>query len=155
MLLSRLFQTPQNIAIKIYFSVNFDVSTITWASQVVLVVKNLPAKAGDIRDMGSIPGSGRSPGGGHGNPLQYSCLENSMDRGAWQALSIGLQRIGHDTHTITLWGDTLNKIDESRAILGGVVVWDRVIMNCLHSPYLYRQLSRQLFKNFRIQLSAS
>ena len=48
-------------------------------------VKNLPAKAGDIRDMGSIPGSGRSPGGGHGNPLQYSCLENPMDRGAWWA----------------------------------------------------------------------
>ena len=101
-------------------------STITWASQVVLVVKNLPAKAGDIRDMGSIPGSGRSPGGGHGNPLQYSCLENSMDRGAWWAPSIGLQRAGPDTHTITLWGDTINKIDESKAILGGMVVWDRV-----------------------------
>ena len=101
-------------------------STITWASQVVLVVKNLPAKAGDIRDMGSIPESGRSPGGGHGNPLQYSCLENSMDRGAWWAPSIGLQRAGPDTHTITLWGDTINKIDESKAILGGMVVWDRV-----------------------------
>ena len=46
------------------------------ASQVALVVKNLPANAGDIRDVGSIPGSERSPGGGHGNPLQYSCLEN-------------------------------------------------------------------------------
>ena len=65
-------------------------STITWASQVVLVVRNLPAKAGDIRDMGSIPGSGRSPGGGHGNPLQYSCLENPMDRGAWQATIHGV-----------------------------------------------------------------
>ena len=54
------------------------------ASQVALVVKNLPTSAGDIRDMGLIPGLGRSPGGGHGNPLQYSCLENSMDRGAWQ-----------------------------------------------------------------------
>ena len=54
-----------------------------WASQVVLVVKNPPANAEDIRDAGSIPGSGRSPGGGHGNPLQYSCLENPMDRGAW------------------------------------------------------------------------
>ena len=51
-------------------------------SQVALVVKNLPAKAGDIRDSGSISGSGRSPGGGHGSPLQYSCLENPMDRGA-------------------------------------------------------------------------
>ena len=52
-------------------------------SQVVLVVKNLPAGPGDIRDMGSIPGSGRSPGRGNGNPLQYSCLENPMDKGAW------------------------------------------------------------------------
>ena len=51
--------------------------------QVALVVKNLPANAGDIRDMGLIPGSGRSPGEGNGNPLQYSCQENSVDRGAW------------------------------------------------------------------------
>ena len=50
-----------------------------------LVVKNLPANAGDIRDVGSIPGLGISLGGGHGSPLQYSCLENSMDRGAWWA----------------------------------------------------------------------
>ena len=49
------------------------------------VVKNLPADTEDIRDVGSIPGSGRFPGGGHGNPLQYSCLENAMDRGAWKA----------------------------------------------------------------------
>ena len=49
------------------------------------MVKNLTANAGDIRDLGLIPGLGRSPGGGNGNPLQYSCLENSMDRGAWQA----------------------------------------------------------------------
>ena len=47
------------------------------------MVNNLPASAGDIRDVGLIPGSGRSPGGGHGNSLQYSCLENPMDRGAW------------------------------------------------------------------------
>ena len=47
------------------------------------MVKNLPATAGEVRDAGSIPGSGRSPGGGHVNPLQYSCLENPMDRGAW------------------------------------------------------------------------
>ena len=53
-----------------------------WASQVVLDVKNLPANAGDTRDMGSVPGLGRSPGGGHGNPLQYSCLEKPVDRGA-------------------------------------------------------------------------
>ena len=53
--------------------------------QVALVAKNLPADAGDIRDADSIPGSRRSPGGGYDNPLQYSCLENHMDRGAWQA----------------------------------------------------------------------
>ena len=49
------------------------------------MVKNPPANAGDIRDMSSIPELGRSPGGGHGNALQYSCLENPMDRGAWWA----------------------------------------------------------------------
>ena len=57
-----------------------------WAFQLVLVVKNLPANAGDIRDRHWNPGSGRSPGGGHGNPLQYSCLENSMDERAWWAI---------------------------------------------------------------------
>ena len=50
-----------------------------------LVIKNPPANAGDVRDPGSIPGSGISPGEGNGNPLQYSCLENPTDRGAWQA----------------------------------------------------------------------
>ena len=58
----------------------------TRASQLVLVIKNPPANAGDIIDAGLIPGSGRSSGGGHGNPLQYSYLENPMDRGAWQAI---------------------------------------------------------------------
>ena len=56
------------------------------ASQVVLVVKNLPASAGDTGDEGSIPGWGRCPAGGNGNPLQYSCLENPTDRGAWPAM---------------------------------------------------------------------
>ena len=57
------------------------------ASQMALVVKNSPANAGEKRDAGLIPGSGRSPGEGHGYPLQYSCLENPMDRGAWRAYS--------------------------------------------------------------------
>ena len=56
------------------------------------MVKNPPANAGDVRDVGSIPGSGRSPGGGHANPLQYSCLENPMDRGAWQATVHGVRK---------------------------------------------------------------
>ena len=55
-----------------------------WASQVALVVKYPPANAGDIKDVGLTPGSGRSPGREHGNSLQYSCLENPMDRGVWQ-----------------------------------------------------------------------
>ena len=50
----------------------------------------------DIKDTGSIPGSGRAPGGGHDNPLQYSCLENPMDRGAWKLQSTELQRDGQD-----------------------------------------------------------
>ena len=58
---------------------------ILWASHMVLVVKSLPANAGDFRDKGSIPGLERSPGGGHINPLQYSCQENPMERGAWWA----------------------------------------------------------------------
>ena len=58
----------------------------------VLVVKNLPASAGEIRDAGSTPRLGRSPGGGHGNPLQYSCLENPMDKGAWRAVVHGVTR---------------------------------------------------------------
>ena len=57
------------------------------ASQVVLVVKNPSANERDIRKAGSSPGSGRSLGGGHANPLQYSCLENPMDRGAWWAMA--------------------------------------------------------------------
>ena len=65
-----------------------------------LVVKNTPANAGDVRDVGLISGLGRSPGGEHGNPLQYSCLENPMDRGTWQAivhrLDYRLQRVVHD-----------------------------------------------------------
>ena len=56
------------------------------ASQAVLEVKNLPANAGDVRDMRSIPGLGRSPGGGRGTPFLYSCLENPMDRGTRQAM---------------------------------------------------------------------
>ena len=62
----------------------------------VLVVKTPPANAGGIRDAGLIPGSGRSPGGAHGYPLQYSCLESPMERGAWWATVHGLQRVRQD-----------------------------------------------------------
>ena len=66
------------------------------ASQVALVVKNPPAIAGDVRDAGLIPGSGRSPGGGNGNPLRYSCLGNPMDGEPGGLQSIGSQRSGHN-----------------------------------------------------------
>ena len=66
------------------------------------MVKNLPANTADVRDIryaGSLPGSGRSPGGEHGNPFQYSCLENPMDRGAWQATVHGVSRVRHHIAT--------------------------------------------------------
>ena len=63
----------------------FTTSCVRQMSLVVLVIKNLPANSGDKGDTGSVPGWGRSPGGGHGNPFRYSCLENLMDRGAWRA----------------------------------------------------------------------
>ena len=70
------------------------------------VVKNLPAKAGEIIDVGSIPGLGRYPGGGNGNPLQYSCLENPMDKGAWWVTVHGVanSQTRLSTHTYTHTG---------------------------------------------------
>ena len=63
------------------------------------MVKNLPANTGGTKDTGLIPELGRSPGVGNGNPLQYSCLENPIDRGAWQATVHGVIRVGHDLVT--------------------------------------------------------
>ena len=63
-----------------------------WSPEVVLVVKNPSANAGDIRNMGLIPGLGRCPGGGHGNPLQCSCLDNPMKRGDWGAIVHGVTK---------------------------------------------------------------
>ena len=80
-----------NIHICIYLSICVD-----GAFQVALVVKNPPASAGDVKDAGSIPGLGRPPGGGHGNPLQYTYLEIPMDRRAWQATVHRVTRFRHD-----------------------------------------------------------
>ena len=63
-----------------------------WGSQVAPVVKSLAASAGDVRETGLIPGWGRSPGGGHGNPFQHSCLENPMHRGAWWSPTHGIAK---------------------------------------------------------------
>ena len=79
----------------------------TGASQAALGVKNLPVNAGDTGDAGSIPGSGRSPEGGHENPLQYFCLENPMNRGAWQAIVIrvtkSLRHCSNLAHTLHVY----------------------------------------------------
>ena len=70
------------------------------------MVKKLLANAGDIRDVGLIPGLRRFPGGGHGNPLQYSCLENPMDRGAWLAIVYRVIELGHRLKQLSMhtWG---------------------------------------------------
>ena len=80
------------------------------ASQLTLVVNSSPTNAADTRDVGSIPGSGRSPGRGKVAPLQYSCLENPMGRGAWRATAHGVARVRHDPRCLAhpqLW----NKLD--------------------------------------------
>ena len=69
-------------------------------SQMMLVVKIPPSNAGDVRDTSSIPGSGRPPRGGHGNPLQYSCLENPMDRGVWWAIVHGVANSGNNCRNL-------------------------------------------------------
>ena len=86
----------------ICFSMSFLVYLLVWASQVVQLVKNLLANAGDGRDTSLIPGSGRSPGGGNSNPLQYSCLYNSMDRGPQRAIVHGVEESDTDEHSIAL-----------------------------------------------------
>ena len=68
--------------------------------EMALVVKNLPANAGDARDAGSIPGTGRSPGVGNGNPLQYSCLENPMNKGAWLSTVHGIMKNQTELNTV-------------------------------------------------------
>ena len=73
------------------YSASFFLTTF----QVVLEVKNSLSNAGDVRDAGLIPGWGRSPGEGNGNPLQYFCLENLMDRRVWQATVHGVHKAGH------------------------------------------------------------
>ena len=85
-----LDEKKQDIVLNVYFGRRYGGGwaslVVQRASQVALVVKNPPVDSGDTRDTGLIPGSGRSPGVGDGNPLQYSCQENPMGRGAWQAL---------------------------------------------------------------------
>ena len=104
----------------------------TQGFQVAVVVKNLPANAGDRRDEDSVPGSGRSPGGGHGNPLQYSCLENPMDREAWWATVHGVAksqtRLSDFTYLLSLFR-YLGKVLNSALTKTG-----KVLVSPLHAP---------------------
>ena len=87
----------QTVSLKEIFIFTIEVFCVTLrASLGVLVVKSWSGSAGDTRDSGSILGSGRFPGGGHGNPLQYSCLENPLDRGAWRATVHRVAKVRHD-----------------------------------------------------------
>ena len=104
----------------------------------VLVVKNLPATTGEIRNVGSIPGSGRSPGGGHGNPLQYSSLENFMDRRARRAT----------VHRVTK-SQTQLKQPSMHAYFGihlissGILI--RVVFICSQCVFTYRLVIKDRF----------
>ena len=82
---------------------------ISITSQVALAVKNLSASAADLRDTDSIPGSGRSPGRGHGNPLQCSCLENPMDRGTWQAIVHRVAKSQTQLKPLSMYADYSSK----------------------------------------------
>ena len=82
-----------------FYHVGGRIYTYTWGFPAGAVVENPPVNAGDTGDVGSIPGMGRSPGGGSGDPLQYSCLENPLDRGAWWATFHGVAK--SHTHTYT------------------------------------------------------
>ena len=119
----------------------------------VLVVKNPPANAGDVRNAGLIPGSGRSPGGGHGNPPQYSRLENPMDRGAWQAM----------VHRVTKWWTQLKQLSTHTCmVILCFIIWGTarlfskavvafyILTSCVWAFNISIQLLYFLFSNFLI-----
>ena len=110
------------------------------ASQVVLVVKNSPANAGDLRDAGSIPGSERFPGEGNGNPLQYSCLEKSIDRGAWQATVHAVAQLDMTEHTHTIHFNNNSSFTEH-------LLWPRLELNTSRTcnPWTTRQGNMAIF----------
>ena len=113
------------------------------ASQVMLVVKNLPANAGDVGNAGLIPGSGRSPGGGHGSPLQYSCLENPMDRGGLQATVRSVAEL--DTSEATAHTHGVCLIDGQAGDLGCFVF---MLLHILMVSCLLHVLNTELCKKY-------
>ena len=108
------------------------------------MVKNLLARARDIRDSGLIPGSGGSPGGGHGNPVQYSCLENPMDRGAWKALVVhGVAEwdmTGSDQARIIFTKSSFDGLLDRFQTLGHAALWDIILYfgHCISGADLFK-----------------
>ena len=111
-------------------------SSILRVSQVAPVVKNPPGSAGDIRDVGSIPGSGRFPGGGHGQLLQYSCLENPMDRGAWRVTVHGVKE----------------ELDMTKAISGTLCDHAREKKNKNSSQRKQKRRLKKISRNTNVQI---
>ena len=114
------------------------ISQIHWASLLAQTVKNLPAmqeSAGNAGDPGSIPGSGTSPGEGNGNPLQYSCLKNAVNRGAWWATVHGIARVRHDLATKPPIRFTSGRLCSKRTRRRGV--------RCLGGPLLVMKAAQQ------------
>ena len=100
-----------------------------------LVVKNLPVNAGYIRDAGSIPGLGRSPGRGHVNPLQYSCLGNSMDRGAWWATVHGIEKSQTQLKQLSMRTSSFAEMFVRRPVLHSSLLWNTVKHHLLQEAF--------------------
>ena len=123
---------------------------IGWASQVAVVVKNLPAIAGDVRDTGQIPKQGRFPGGGHGNPAQYSCLENPMNRGAWKTI---VHRVAKSWTETTQQAHKVNSMEIT--ICSKLKPYSQFLLLCLPSlsqdqpcdPLLLKEMQRKDVKS--------
>ena len=118
---------------------------ISRASQVVLMVKNLPANAEDTRNMGSIPGSGRSPRVGNGTSLQYCCLGNSMDKRVWKATVQETQRVRHDCMTEHI----LKIMTYNACFLIACISQSRQMLLLIQKKVVHYILKDNIFKAFR------
>ena len=119
-----------------------EIQRLRMASQVALVVKNPPANAGDVRDGGSVPGLGRLPGGRHDNPLQYSCLKNPMDRGAWSATFCGVRQSRTRPKWLSTHAQTQNSSGQHslQRELVPSRQWLSVYASILSSPFIHELL---------------
>lgn len=122
-------------------------STIKRVKYWSLVLKNPPASVGEVRDVGSIPGSGRSPGGGHGDPLQYFCLKNPTDRGTWRATVRGIAELHttepahtHTTQAVITEVAGMGQASHGRGFLAHNMLSSVLCINLLQlqQQYLYR-----------------